>query len=267
MAKQKITDTEIIRHLANKHLDDFFVTEVKDGPSMYRSHLRLDALAVKKSWARPCFTAYEVKTSRSDFLKDEKWPGYLSLCHRLYFVCPQGMIKKEELKGGSAGLIYYRQGKTTPLWTALKAPYRDIEIPVQMVMHILFSKLDSDRYPFFKERQEYFEQWLEEKKSSRQIGWEVGTQIWQRLANHEEKKKLYDRTIERWKKDNEKIESIRNLLKKYDVHFYNHESMIEELEDRLKCGVNPQIKSRVNRIKRNVEEIEMMLEDSGSSGT
>jgi len=33
----------------------------------------------------PACTGYDIKISRSDFLGDEKWTGYLPLCNLLYF--------------------------------------------------------------------------------------------------------------------------------------------------------------------------------------
>ncbi|WP_208112793.1 MmcB family DNA repair protein [Aureibacillus halotolerans] len=42
-------------------------------------------------------TVYEIKVSRSDFLRDDKWPAYKNQCHRFFFVCPKDLIKPEEL--------------------------------------------------------------------------------------------------------------------------------------------------------------------------
>lgn len=54
-------------------------------------------------------TAYEIKHSRADFLSDmkkpSKWKSYLEMAERLYYVCPDGLIKKEEVPA-ECGLIY-----------------------------------------------------------------------------------------------------------------------------------------------------------------
>lgn len=50
---------------------------------------------------------YEFKVNRSDFLKEiktEKWKKYLSYCHTFSFVCPKGLIKKNEVPA-SVGLL------------------------------------------------------------------------------------------------------------------------------------------------------------------
>jgi hypothetical protein len=62
--------------LSKRHKDDYFLTEVKDGPTMGASHARIDAWAMKKSWSKPLVWGYEIKVSRSDFLNDTKWPAY-----------------------------------------------------------------------------------------------------------------------------------------------------------------------------------------------
>jgi hypothetical protein len=61
---------EIITLLKQKHYDDIFIPECKDGPTQLGSHLRMDAWVMKKSWANSCFIGYEEKVSRSDFLQD-----------------------------------------------------------------------------------------------------------------------------------------------------------------------------------------------------
>ena len=48
---------------------------------------------------------FEFKVSRSDFLADKKWKKYLKHCNSFSFVCPYGMIKKEELPEG-IGLLW-----------------------------------------------------------------------------------------------------------------------------------------------------------------
>lgn len=40
---------------------------------------------------------FEIKVSRSDFLKDDKWQTYLRYFNRFFFVTPPGLIKPDEL--------------------------------------------------------------------------------------------------------------------------------------------------------------------------
>ena len=83
----------------------------------------IDVLAINKS---DYLTEYEVKISRSDFKADakkSKWIWYLGATESLtpnyfYYVCPQGLILKEELPK-FAGLIY---ATSEGLQTIKKAP-------------------------------------------------------------------------------------------------------------------------------------------------
>ena len=51
---------------------------------------------------------FEFKASRGDFLADNKWQQYLKYCHTFSFVCPHGMIGKEELPKGIGLLWVYK---------------------------------------------------------------------------------------------------------------------------------------------------------------
>lgn len=51
---------------------------------------------------------FEFKTSRSDYFSDVrkgKWKKYLKYCDTFSFVCPRGLIKKEEVES-PAGLLW-----------------------------------------------------------------------------------------------------------------------------------------------------------------
>lgn len=149
-AKNAVTAFEIKRALAEKHYKDFFITECKSGPTQIAAAGTLkilDGLAIKKSWTAPCFTGYEIKVSRSDFLRDAKFYTYEEICNCLYIVCPKGMIDRTELPE-SIGLMYYDPEKKT-ITTRKRAIYRKIEYTPELLLYIIFSRLDSDRIPFF----------------------------------------------------------------------------------------------------------------------
>ena len=52
-----------------------------------RDGLRMDVCALGGSGEIWCI---EVKSSRTDFLSDQKWPGYLGWCDRFFFAVPEG---------------------------------------------------------------------------------------------------------------------------------------------------------------------------------
>lgn len=105
------TEAEILKALRSWHKisGSLFFQHVKTGDSMGRSQLRiLDGLHVKIAWAKPVFEGYEVKISRSDFLRDTKYTEYLPYCTHFSFVVPDKMVRKDELPD-HIGLIYYKE--------------------------------------------------------------------------------------------------------------------------------------------------------------
>ena len=80
------------------------------GGPMLGLEKRLDAWALAL-WPSRGFrpTAFEIKVSRSDFLRDrrggDKYRRYLELCQYLYFVTPEGLVTVSETPS-AAGLIW-----------------------------------------------------------------------------------------------------------------------------------------------------------------
>lgn len=172
--------SEIVDLLATKHAEDVFVPECKDGPTWNGQHMRMDAWAMKKSWSNPLSVAYEVKVSRSDFLGDDKWQGYLACCNELYFVCPSGLIRAEELPA-EAGLIYV-SATGSRLFTKKKSPWRDVRVPEELYRYVLMSRvrvLDrTERYAGRGEKPaDFWRRWLEERTIDHDFGWRVGRAI------------------------------------------------------------------------------------------
>jgi len=176
--KPKVTDYDIKEALANKHYQEFFMTEVKNGPTynpQAQGLLIFDAMAIYKSWSRPRIVIYEVKVSRGDFLQDGKWHLYKQYCHEFNFVVPTGLIKKDELPD-DVGLMYYSP-ETKTIRTVKKPLWRNIEINASMLMYIIMNKIDSDRIPFFSNRAEYFKTYIENRQYRKTIGRELGTKM------------------------------------------------------------------------------------------
>ena len=198
-----IKSEDVAALLRVKHADDIFVPECKTGPSQGHYHSRLDAWAMKRSWAHPLVIGYEIKVTRSDFLRDEKWRSYLPFCNQFSFVCPAGLIRVDEV-GEDAGLIWVSLTGTR-LYTKKKAPFRDVEIPDSIYKYILMSRTritdpNQDQKHGRKSRAEQWAQWLKEKHQWHEIGYLVGqkvqeamrhTRISVRKANEEKSKYQY----------------------------------------------------------------------------
>jgi len=96
----------IMSLLEDRHIKDVFVPECKNGETWgARDLLKMDAWVLRRSYSPLTTIGYEVKCSRQDFEQDQKWTGYLDLCHLFYFVCPAGLIRATDLPQ-SIGIIW-----------------------------------------------------------------------------------------------------------------------------------------------------------------
>jgi len=221
-----MTSEDIKRILSQKHIDDVFVTECHTGRN---GKIRImDAWAMKKSWAHPVTYGYEIKVSRSDFLGDEKWTEYLPYCNRFSFVCPNGLIQKEEIASG-IGLIYVSKNSNR-LITVRKAAHRFTEDTSlgSVYKYILMSRTKISKPTMYipefeKDKIKWFENWLENKKYNEQFGRIVGLNL---------KKAIKEKISE--------VEYKNHLLKR----------KMDDIEDRLKeIGLSSNMDNLMHKLK------------------
>jgi hypothetical protein len=106
-----ITSERILSLLIKKHSEDVLVPECKNGETWgARDLLKLDAWVLRRSYSPLTTIGYEIKTNRQDFEQDQKWTGYLDLCHCFYFVCPAGLIRATNLPA-RIGIIWASKDK------------------------------------------------------------------------------------------------------------------------------------------------------------
>ena len=206
----KVTARDIKIALAKKHQAEFFLTEVKNGPTQYGSNLLIfDAVAIYKSWSRPQIRGYEIKVSRSDFLRDAKYSQYLPYFHEFYFVVPTGLVQRQEVEE-NIGLIWYNPEKGS-LTTKKKAVYRDIEIDAAMLLYIIMNRLENDRIPFYSEKAEYWRDWLKNKVNNRDLAWHVKSKLLDQVRELESE-------IRRLSMAKEDLEAYQEVLKVMEKH-------------------------------------------------
>ena len=130
-----MTEADIIKALEKRHQKDIFVSHCKTGPSWLSNPLIFDAWAMPRSWVKPII-GYEIKTSVQDYARDRKWRGYLHYCHKFYFVCPAGLLTKQQVFYEEAGLIYVYPDSLC-VRVQKHAPFLRCNIPSEIYEYIL----------------------------------------------------------------------------------------------------------------------------------
>lgn len=259
--KTNVKADEIKRALAKRHTDDVFLTEVKTGATWGSNELlKFDAFAIKKSWAKPRLTGYEVKVSRSDFLKDEKWPGYLQHCHCFSFVCPKGLIALEELTT-EVGLIWYYPDSGA-LVTKRPAKYRLIEMPADLLYYILLSRTDSDRHPFFSDRREMIESYLSQKEARLRISQEFKGRLFDEISALRKKVKELEDELRYGGNKDEQLAQIKEAAEKAGINV-RYSWWPRDVVEMIGQGMHPDMKRAIERIKRDVDEVTKLVQASG----
>jgi len=234
-ADKKIKANRIKELLKKRHAKDIFVPECKNGPSYCGGLRLLDAWAMKRSWANPCYTGYEIKISRGDYLSDEKWPEYLDLCNEFYFVCPHGVIKPEEVSMNVGLLVASKTG--SKLWTRKKAPFRILENPPNLLLeYILMARaiiVDSIEYNNQGSSAEYWRNWLNDKNAKL----DLGTQCSRKLRkSYEEQVYNVTRDSKALKSEIEKYREISDMCNKLGInprYTWNIEEKLKKQRDNM----------------------------------
>ena len=171
----KLSARQVTMALRNRFEPKHVVfTEVKDGATYGRLHRRLDLVAIKKTWTPVTILCAEVKVSRSDFLRDDKWPEYMALCNKFYWACPKGLIKPDEIDT-KCGLIYaYNEARCR---VVKKALYRVQSPDTMLLLYLILWRADLSK----SSRKQNMAAILEEMNLRKEIGdryaYHVSTQL------------------------------------------------------------------------------------------
>jgi len=105
-------DSGHIQGLLNKkHEGDVIVPSCKNGETWGARDLSiLDAWVLRRTYSPLTTIGYEIKVSRQDFERDQKWTAYLDLCHYFYFACPAGLIRANDVPQ-RVGIIWASKDK------------------------------------------------------------------------------------------------------------------------------------------------------------
>jgi hypothetical protein len=232
---EKISSNQIEHQLEVKHRQDCFFSQVKNGPSWTsNSLLILDAIAIKKSWAKPRITGYEIKVDRGDFVRDEKWVHYLQYCHKFYFVCPKDLIRPDELPP-EVGLMYCNP-ENLALSTKRVAPMRTVELSTKMFYYIVMSKLESDRHPFFSSRREFFEAMIRDKTERKELSYRVKRKIADYILELRQRAETAEREAKQFERRANETDYLEEMIRKAGINI-NRWNLQDDLEKAIKSGM------------------------------
>jgi len=213
-----ITSSQILALLETKHIKDVFIAECKNGETWgARDLLKLDAWVLKRTYSPLTTIGYEIKCSRADFENDQKWAGYLTLCHLFYFVCPAGLIRSTDIPS-NIGLIWV--SKAGKLHTKRKATRVSPDIQKQngLLIYALMSRskivanMMDVNYPNEpQDRLQEYRDAIERANERKELAYFVKSHI----------------------------KKIAEEVRKKDVEFGNREYAIKDFEERLlKLGIS-----------------------------
>lgn len=257
----KITARRICEMLCAKHWKDVFVPQCKTGHTHYNTELLiLDAWAMKRSWANPVYWGYEIKVSRSDFLGDDKWQGYMDYCSDFSFVTTGPEIIKPEELPENVGLIYVSKNAKR-LITKKKAVRRPIEIPNSLLQYVIMRyggeldyKYDPAKLPSKEDTVDYWNRWLKNKNDRKEIGELLGYEIQAYNRKKEREMKALKAKIEEY-------EFIENWCKENGIEnitAYGSRKRVLELLSGMDSEFESDIRNasiQLNKLRKVVEEV------------
>lgn len=229
-----MTANTILNLLLKRHKDDICIPECKSGQSWVKAGQmkKFDLFAMKRSYTNPMTWIYEIKVSRQDFLRDDKWQTYLPYCTEFYFIAPAGIIDPTEVPEQAGLLLSSKNG--TRLYCKKKAPYRDVIIPDSVFKYILMSrtKIVDSTYTNAgnsTDKKMYWQQWLEDKTENQELGHNVSRKVSQ----------LYDKNIkfvkirqDQLERRIENLEDTKKILK--EMGFENSDNIGWNREEKIR---------------------------------
>lgn len=115
-------------------------------PEFTFGDLRIDAIIIdiRRKWIK----GFEIKLTRKDFKRDDKWHLYTQFCSTLSIVCPEGLIQPEEIKE-PFGLLWIGSGEWhTSLWKKRPKRFQHKDSLAWMFTYLKVLELEIRRLDF-----------------------------------------------------------------------------------------------------------------------
>jgi DNA repair MmcB-like protein len=246
----RISARQIESLLEQRHSSDFYASQVKNGPTQYTSTgdlLILDFWAMKKSWSNPLSIGYEIKVSRSDFLQDTKWHGYLDYCQEFYFAAPVGVIDPKELPPEVGLVVCSRNAKM--ILTKKKAQRRNIEIPESFYRYVLMNKINaSDLNDEFSRSSKvrYWERWLKNKEINSELGYHVSKVVSESLVEGKRRSDKLEIEIEA-------LKLVKDFCERNQIN-YTYYNWKQDIQAKI-GGIDPAFLRDFNYCRQRMNEV------------
>ena len=230
-----------------KHSKDIYVPECKNGQTYVEGLLKLDGLAIARSYANPMVTGYEIKVSRSDFMQDEKWHHYLKYCNCFYFVCPAELIDPAELPENIG--LYWTSKNGKRLYKKKKATYINVDIPADIYKYILISRAEIknvNRFYNEETKKEYWDHWQHNKQIDQEFGRRVSGYIHEEFNKKVREVENRNMDLER---ENEEYKIIKEILINAGINIKRKWSLKSDVKDKLeelKSMFPPKMEENIN---------------------
>ena len=114
--------------------------------------------------------------------------------------------------------------------------------------------MKADRYPFFDSKKEYFEEYVSQKKNSKNLSYHVSTRLVQ--ENSELIKQV--EALGHFREEYDKHRAIMKVLEKYNIWSFRGDTLAEALDKRLSRTVPEDISSVRHTLEAVVERLKRM---------
>lgn len=195
----KVTSNEIKDALKKRyHYDSCgFYTEIDAGPDALGRSFRLDGVNLRVSGnsmladVKGMFVqGFEIKVSRSDFLRDSKWNLYWDYVNTLTLVCPKGMVKPNEVPE-KFGLMYYNPDSKTLRYKRQPSINENADsssVKDSILVRLFYGMLNDGKFKDYgQKRYESAKEYIDEKNNKKDVGKMFGTKMAKRIDELEHK--------------------------------------------------------------------------------
>lgn len=180
-----MTARDLVMLLESRHCGDVFIPECKMGAAGSRT---LDGWALLPTWSPLTTIGYEVKVSRSDWTRDQKFEAYRACCHLFFVVAPKGVVDRAELPAGVGLLEPIGAGTGQRLILRVKPVRQEPESDhlVRLMAHALMWRkgVSNDHEQQRRRRAERWRELVADREEYRRLGRELKGRIRQTLAEN-----------------------------------------------------------------------------------